>query len=300
MDGAGFMKSSSCPSPKLLYMARPIQMAHPGCPARPTRSASPRTTRGWVRVTDLLEQAGRGRVRGCAQVDQRRRSDDRHSAGRPTHVGDAMLAVGMNGGPATYRARVPGAGGRPGPLWLCFRDEVDRRLRGHRFADFSAYWTDRGFAAFSPISSSWIDVPASFANLDPGWNADVSRASPWSAKTRHLASRPRSTVAGGTKHAWPRKTTSTVWVNSGSRREPLSPRCRCCPPRPGGFVPPVTVEATSTFVIPGVWPRRRRLRRSCRGRDSRTIGTSIRLKVLIGASASNPRSVHTPRSRRTG
>ncbi|MGH3355145.1 MAG: molybdopterin-binding oxidoreductase, partial [Nocardioidaceae bacterium] len=38
-----------------------------------------------------------------------------------------------------------------------------------RFADFTAYWTDRGYAAQAPIkTSSRIDVPRSFAQLEAG------------------------------------------------------------------------------------------------------------------------------------
>jgi hypothetical protein len=38
-----------------------------------------------------------------------------------------------------------------------------------RFNDFTAYWTDRGYAAQAPIkTSSRIDVPASFAQLKAG------------------------------------------------------------------------------------------------------------------------------------
>jgi DMSO/TMAO reductase YedYZ molybdopterin-dependent catalytic subunit len=85
---------------------------------------------------------------------------------------DAILALGMNGEPLPVehgfpvRMVVPGLYGYVSATkWLVDLDVT-------RFADFSAYWTDRGFAEEAPIKTfSRIDVPTSFAQLDVGKNA---------------------------------------------------------------------------------------------------------------------------------
>jgi len=85
---------------------------------------------------------------------------------------DAMIAIGMNGEPLPIahgfpaRMVVPGLYGYVSATkWL-----VDMEVT--RFADFDAYWTERGFDAEAPIKTfSRIDVPKAFAQLDAGKNA---------------------------------------------------------------------------------------------------------------------------------
>jgi DMSO/TMAO reductase YedYZ molybdopterin-dependent catalytic subunit len=125
-----------------------------------------------VRISDLLEQVG---VSPDADA-VRSTSVDGMTIGTPlaalTDGRDAILAVGMNGEPLPLdhgfpvRMVVPGLYGYVSATkWI-----VDFEVT--RFADFAAYWTDRGFAEEAPIKTfSRIDVPTSFARLDAGTNA---------------------------------------------------------------------------------------------------------------------------------
>jgi DMSO/TMAO reductase YedYZ molybdopterin-dependent catalytic subunit len=113
-----------------------------------------------VRVADLLREAG---VQpGADAVLQT--SDDGWTCGTPLGVltddRNAMLAVAMNGEPLPVdhgfpvRTVVPGLYGYVSACkWV-----VD--LKVTRFADISAYWTDRGWSELGPVKiSSRIDVP---------------------------------------------------------------------------------------------------------------------------------------------
>lgn len=122
-----------------------------------------------VRVAELLAEAG---VRpGADAVLQT--SQDGWTCGTPlaalTDDRAAMLAVGMNGAalPIDHgfpvRTIVPGLYGFVSACkWV-----VDMEVS--RFADFSAYWTDRGWAEQAPVKmSSRIDVPRSGASVPAG------------------------------------------------------------------------------------------------------------------------------------
>lgn len=125
-----------------------------------------------VPLRDVLELAG---VDPAADA-VRSTSVDGMTIGTPIEAllddRDALLAVGMNGEPLPLehgfpvRMVVPGLYGYVSATkWL-----VD--LEVTTFAGFSAYWTDRGYDAEAPIKTfSRIDVPASFARVDPGRTA---------------------------------------------------------------------------------------------------------------------------------
>ncbi|HET6698208.1 MAG TPA: molybdopterin-dependent oxidoreductase [Nocardioidaceae bacterium] len=122
-----------------------------------------------VRVADLLTEAG---VQPGADAVLQTSTDD-WTCGTPlaalTDDRNAMLAVAMNGEPLPVehgfpvRMVVPGLYGYVSATkWL-----VD--LEVTRFADISAYWTQRGWSPRGPIKTqSRIDVPRSGANLAPG------------------------------------------------------------------------------------------------------------------------------------
>ncbi len=82
---------------------------------------------------------------------------------------DAMLAVGMNGEPLPLvngfpvRMLTPGLYGYAGSCkWLA-------RLELARFADFDAYWVERGWAREAPVkTASRIDRPQPFARVPAG------------------------------------------------------------------------------------------------------------------------------------
>ena len=113
-----------------------------------------------VRVADLLREAG---VQAGADAVLQT-SDDGWTCGTPlatlTDDRDALLAVAMNGRPLPVdhgfpvRTIVPGLYGYVSACkWV-----VD--LKVTRFADISAYWTDRGWSELGPVKiSSRIDVP---------------------------------------------------------------------------------------------------------------------------------------------
>ena len=120
-------------------------------------------------LAGLLDEAG---VRSGADMVLSTSSDGM-TIGTPTAVvmdgRDALLAVGMNGDPLPAahgfpcRMVVPGLYGYVSATkWL-----VDLELT--RFADASAYWTDRGWAARGPIRTmSRIDTPRPFAKPAAG------------------------------------------------------------------------------------------------------------------------------------
>lgn len=135
-----------------------------------------------VKISDLLKQAGVD-----ADADAvKSTSVDGMTIGTPlealTDDREAMIAIGMNGEPLPLahgfpaRMVVPGLYGYVSATkWL-----VDMEVT--RFADFSAYWTERDFDAEAPIKTfSRIDVPDSFAKLPVGKNAVAGVA--WAQNT---------------------------------------------------------------------------------------------------------------------
>ncbi len=122
-----------------------------------------------VRVADLLAEAG---VQpGADAVLQT--SQDGWTCGTPLEVltddRNALLAVAMNGEPLPLehgfpvRAVVPGLYGYVSATkWL-----VD--LEVTRFADITAYWTERGWSERGPVKTqSRIDVPRGGASVEAG------------------------------------------------------------------------------------------------------------------------------------
>jgi DMSO/TMAO reductase YedYZ molybdopterin-dependent catalytic subunit len=119
-----------------------------------------------VRVRDVLERAG---IQAGADAVKSSSVDD-FTIGTPiaalTDDRDALLAIAMNGEPLPLehgfpvRMVVPGLYGFVSATkWL-----VD--LEVTRFADFTAYWTERDWSAEAPIkTASRIDVPGSFQTL---------------------------------------------------------------------------------------------------------------------------------------
>jgi DMSO/TMAO reductase YedYZ molybdopterin-dependent catalytic subunit len=122
-----------------------------------------------VRLADILEMAGP--QEGADAVLQT--SDDGWNCGTPlsalTDDRNAMLAIAMNGSPLPIehgfpvRTIVPGLYGYVSACkWL-----VDMEVT--RFADFAAYWTDRGWSEKGPVKiASRIDVPRSGADVPSG------------------------------------------------------------------------------------------------------------------------------------
>ena len=117
----------------------------------------------------LLAEAG---VRAGADA-VRSRSVDGFTAGTPlsalTDGRDALIVVGMNGAPLTPEHGFPVRMVTPGLYGYVSATKWLTELEVTRFADFSAYWTPRGYAERAPIKmSSRIDVPGSFARLEAG------------------------------------------------------------------------------------------------------------------------------------
>ncbi|WP_329001082.1 molybdopterin-dependent oxidoreductase [Kribbella sp. NBC_00709] len=122
-----------------------------------------------VPIAEILREAG---VRAGADA-VKSTSVDGLTIGTPltalTDGRDAMFAVAMNGEPLPFvhgfpvRMVVPGLYGYVSATkWI-----VDFEVT--RFADFSAYWTDRGWAVEAPIkTASRIDVPKGFATIKAG------------------------------------------------------------------------------------------------------------------------------------
>lgn len=101
------------------------------------------------------------------------RSDDGFSASTPLEVltdgRDALLAVGMNGSPLPAEHGFPARLVVPGLYGYVSATKWVTELEVTRFADETAYWTQRGWAPRGPVKlSSRIDVPRPGARLDAG------------------------------------------------------------------------------------------------------------------------------------
>ncbi|CAM2903961.1 molybdopterin-dependent oxidoreductase [Skermania piniformis] len=122
-----------------------------------------------VRTRDLLSRVGVG-----ADADAvKSTSVDGMTIGTPLTVltddRDAMLAVAMNGEPLPPEHGFPVRMVVPGLYGYVSATKWLTDLEVTRFADFSAYWTSRGYAAQAPIkTASRIDVPKSFARIPAG------------------------------------------------------------------------------------------------------------------------------------
>lgn len=127
-----------------------------------------------VRLADLLREAGvRPPSRGGPADQLVARSVDGMTLGTPVETvmdgREALLAVGMNGGPLPFahgfpvRMVVPGLYGYVSACkWL-------RELRLTTFAAYDAYWVRRSWAARGPVKTqSRIDTPRPNAALAPG------------------------------------------------------------------------------------------------------------------------------------
>jgi DMSO/TMAO reductase YedYZ molybdopterin-dependent catalytic subunit len=126
----------------------------------------------WIGVplADLLEEAG---VQAGADAVKSTSADD-FTTGTPLPVlmdrdREAMLAVAMNGEPLPLEHGFPVRMVTPGLYGYVSATKWLVDLEVTRFADFTAYWTSRGYAAEAPIkTSARIDVPRSFASVKPG------------------------------------------------------------------------------------------------------------------------------------
>ncbi len=125
----------------------------------------------WIGVPmrDLLERAG---VRSGADA-VKSTSADGWTCGTPlsalTDSRNALVAIAMNGEPLPLQHGFPARMVVPGLYGYVSATKWLVDLEVTRFADFTAYWTSRGYAATAPIKmSSRIDVPRSFQTMSGG------------------------------------------------------------------------------------------------------------------------------------
>ncbi|RJT83237.1 oxidoreductase [Arthrobacter cheniae] len=100
-------------------------------------------------------------------------SSDGFSASTPLPVlqddRDAILAVAMNGEPLPVEHGFPVRMVVPGLFGYVSATKWVVDLEVTRFADRTAYWTDRGWSEMGPIKTmARVEVPQSFASLDAG------------------------------------------------------------------------------------------------------------------------------------
>ncbi|MEC5198832.1 DMSO/TMAO reductase YedYZ molybdopterin-dependent catalytic subunit [Arthrobacter sp. PL16] len=100
-------------------------------------------------------------------------SSDGFSASTPLPVlqddRDAILAVAMNGEPLPVEHGFPVRMVVPGLFGYVSATKWVVDLEVTRFADRTAYWTDRGWSELGPIKTmARVEVPQSFASLDAG------------------------------------------------------------------------------------------------------------------------------------
>ena len=114
-----------------------------------------------VRLTDLLDRAGVG-----DRADQILSTDvDGMTISTPlapaTDGRDAMIAVGMNGGPLPRAHGFPARMVVPGLYGFISACKWITRMTLTTYSDDTAYWTDRGWATDAPIKiASRIDTPS--------------------------------------------------------------------------------------------------------------------------------------------
>lgn len=122
-----------------------------------------------VRLADVLERAG---VRvGATQLVGR--SVDGWTSGFPTELAvdgrDALIAVGMNGGPLPLRHGFPARLVVPGLYGYVSATKWLAEIELTTWEAFDAYWVPRGWAKEGPIrTQSRIDVPARGRQLTAG------------------------------------------------------------------------------------------------------------------------------------
>ncbi len=138
----------------------------------------------WIGVPlkDLLDRAG---VQDGADA-LRSVSVDSFTIGTPVEAvmdgRDAMIAIAMNGDPLPLEHGFPARMVVPGLYGYVSATKWLSEIEVTRFADFSAYWTDRGWAAKAPIKvASRVDVPRSFQSLPK--NAVRTGGVAWSQHT---------------------------------------------------------------------------------------------------------------------
>ncbi|QIK67888.1 molybdopterin-dependent oxidoreductase [Nocardioides sp. HDW12B] len=125
-----------------------------------------------IPLHELLAEAG---VQDGADAVKSTSADD-FTAGTPLEVltdkdRGAMVAIGMNGEPLPLEHGFPARMVTPGLYGYVSATKWLVDLEVTRFSDFKAYWTTRGYSAEAPIkTSSRIDVPRSFAQLEAGPN----------------------------------------------------------------------------------------------------------------------------------
>jgi len=122
-----------------------------------------------VRLADLLEMAGPQGGSDCVLST----SADGFTVTTPlaalTDGRDALLAYAMNGEPLPVEHGFPVRMVVPGLYGYVSATKWVVDLEITRFADVTAYWTQRGWSPQAPIkTASRIDVPAGFARLTPG------------------------------------------------------------------------------------------------------------------------------------
>lgn len=136
-----------------------------------------------VRLDDLLAEAGIAPV--ADQVVGR--SVDRYTCGFPVAAldgRDALVAVGMNGGPLPAEHGFPARLIVPGLYGYVSATKWLAEIELTTFASFDHYWVDRGWAVEAPIKTqSRIDTPAPLSRLAAGTTAVAGVA--W-AQTRGI------------------------------------------------------------------------------------------------------------------
>ncbi|MCG2620854.1 molybdopterin-dependent oxidoreductase [Arthrobacter sp. I2-34] len=100
-------------------------------------------------------------------------SSDGFTASTPLEVlqdgRNALLAIGMNGEPLPLEHGFPVRMVVPGLYGFVSATKWVTDLEVTRFADKTAYWTDRGWSAKGPVkTASRIEAPRAFAQLQPG------------------------------------------------------------------------------------------------------------------------------------
>ena len=122
-----------------------------------------------VRIADLLAEAG---VKpGADAVKQT--SKDGWTCGTPiealTDDRNAMLAVAMNGSPLPVEHGFPVRMVVPGLYGFVSATKWVVDLEVTKFADFTAYWTERGWSAQGPVKTeSRVEVPRDGADVRAG------------------------------------------------------------------------------------------------------------------------------------